>query len=146
VKTRTVTEYRLIITRAGNQVKDWRARSLKAVARRIGLLTHPEPWRFYADEYARAKGPDDYFCCAGTYHDQCGCGGTTMREETEAKRRDLPLIESIKMQTRRITYTAWESADAPVPVAMIPCEMCGNDHAKPEDCEFYEVTSAEPHT
>src|SRR3990167_10458649 len=99
---RTVTEYRVLIQRAGNAVKDWRARSLKAVERRIGLLTSPEPWRFYGDDETRRKYADDYVCCPGTQYDMCGCGGETMREATEHKRRDLPPIEWIRVSKRQV--------------------------------------------
>jgi hypothetical protein len=142
---RTVTEYRLLVQRTGNAVKDWRARSLKAVERRIGLLTSPEPWRFYGDAQTRQKGPDDYVCCAGTYHDQCGCGGMTMREETAAKRSELPPIESIKLQKRTVTSTPWESCDAPTPIVWYPCVECGADHDVPT-CPFASEPDIQPET
>lgn len=132
MKQRTVTEYRLLVQRTGNAVKDWRARSMKAVERRIGLLTSPEPWRFYGDRENRSKGPDDYFCCAGTYHNQCGCGGSTMRQEAELKRKDLPPIEWIRLERRQITTTPWESCEAPTPKVMYPCDYCADEHDTPE--------------
>jgi hypothetical protein len=118
-KTRTVTEYRLLIQRKGNALKDWRCRSLKGVERRIGLLTHPEPWRFFASRYEALKGPDDYVCCAGTYHDECSCGGVTMREQSEAARRDLPPIESLRLEARQITTTGWVEHAMPLPEGVV---------------------------
>ena len=132
MKQRTVTEYRLLVQRTGNAVKDTRSRSLKAVERRVGILMSPEPWRFYGDRETRQKGPDDYFCCAGTYHDQCGCGGATMREETEARRKDLPAIEWIRLQKRQVVITSWEPCDVPIPNPAIPCDYCAGNHETPE--------------
>lgn len=134
-KDRTVTEYRLLIQRRGNNVKDFRARSLKAIEKRIGLLTSPEPWRFFNDASERAKDADDFVCCAGTRYDECGCGGQTMREQAEALRANLPPIESLRVERRQITSTPWESCEAPTPIVWYPCDECGADHDVPT-CPF----------
>jgi hypothetical protein len=102
------------VKRTGNPVKDKRLGSLAAVKRRIGILTSPEPWRFFGDAETRAKGPDSYVCCAGTRYNECGCGGMTMREDTEQRRKNLPPIESIRVASRQVTRTPWvEIEDAP---------------------------------
>ena len=146
MKTRIVTEYRLLVSRAG-QVKDWRARSMKAIVRRLGLLTSPEPWRFYGDRENRSKGPNDYHCCAGTYHDQCGCGGITMREQSEEIRKNLPPIESIRLEARQVVTTTWEARDVPPVVVSYPCDYCAGEHDTPAcPLEVAEAADAvDPH-
>lgn len=135
-KPRTVTEYRLLIKRTGNAVKERRARSMKSIERHIGLLTSPEPWRFYGVGESSRKGPDDYVCCAGTYHDQCSCGGLTMREETEERRRNLPPIESIRVERRQITSTPWEPLEsATKPDAVDPVGSDSVEHQRPRATE-----------
>lgn len=109
--TRTVWEYRVLSKRVGNDAKDKRYRSLKSVRTRIGLLTSPEPWRFYGDKRSRLKDADDYACCAGTVHDQCACGGLTMAEATAEKRALLPDVEWIRVEKRQITTTPWEASE-----------------------------------
>jgi hypothetical protein len=106
MKTRTVTEYRVLVQRQGNAISEVRYRLLKRVEKRIGLLTSDEPWRFYDDAYKRSRGPDDYACCDGD-RCECGCGGLTMREATEERRSGLPPIEWIRVECRQITTTAW---------------------------------------
>lgn len=104
---RTLTEYRVLTVRQGNAVKEKRYRSMKHVMKRINILTSDEPWRFYGDAWTREKGPDDYVCCAGTRYDECNCGGMTMREDTAERRKNLPPIESIRVEARTITTTPW---------------------------------------
>lgn len=120
-KMRTVTEYRLLIQRTGNSRKDWRTRSLKSLANRIGLLTSPEPWRFYGSRDERERDGDELACCRG---EACGCGGLTVREQALAPRENLPQIESLYVEKRQITTTTWE-----------PCELSASLRGKAERTE-----------
>lgn len=108
--------YRLLVHRTGNAVKDWRTRSRKALVRRIGILTSPEPWRFYGDEVTQRRGADDYVCCAGTVYDECACGGMTWAEDTKQRRENLPPIKSIRVERRQVVTSEWEPMDTP-PIA-----------------------------
>lgn len=104
-RTRRHTDYRLTVVRAadeGPQVKVLEFRSLKTAQRRIRILTSPEPWR----EWAPEKEPDDRVCCSGH---ECSCRGLTVAEETAERRKDLPPIESIKLEARTVVTTraAW---------------------------------------
>lgn len=106
-KAKVYTEYRVLSSRVGNGVTDKRYASLKAVADRIGRLTSPEPWRFYGSNSQRLRGPDDLACCAGTYHDQCNCGGLTMRQKSDDERRILPPLEWIRVEVRTVVRSPW---------------------------------------
>ena len=109
-KIRTVTEWRVLSSRAGT-VKEKRYRTLRAVERRIGLLTSDEPWRFYGDKKTRDAEPNDYLCCGGGYPDRpCGCGGETYAEHAAKERAQYPPLEWVKVEKRLVTTTAWEPA------------------------------------
>lgn len=110
-KGRTVTEYRVLSCRGEGWVTEKRLRSLKAVERRINILTADEPWRFFSDARVRLKGPDDLVCCPGRPQDECGCGGLTMAEDTAQKRKDLPPLQWIRVEARTITTTPWVNTD-----------------------------------
>ena len=111
MKTRTVTEYRVTSTREGGHRKHKRYLSLAGVRDRIGILTSPEPWRFWGNEDDRERAASDFICCAGTRYDQCDCGGLTLAEATAQRRAELPPLVSIRVQRRQVTRTAWEDVE-----------------------------------
>ena len=93
-------QYRVTWKREGNRPKAKRVKGLPNAERWVGILTSPEPWKFLKD--FEDKGPDDYWCCAGTAYDECGCGGITVREFCDSKREGLPPIEYVRIQLRRV--------------------------------------------
>ena len=111
VKTRTVTEYRVVSTRADQAPKVKRYRSMPAVRDRVGRLMSPEPWRFFGAALDRKRDADDLLCCTGGHG--CGCGGETVREHYAAERAPLPVLESVRVEKRQVTVTAWEATDMP---------------------------------
>lgn len=114
---RTRTQWRVICTREGGQRSVKTFGSLKAVLDRVGMLTSPEPWRFFGSESERQREGTEYVCCAGTRYDECGCGGLTLAEDTVQRRKDLPPIVSVTVQKRQVTRTPWELHDEPAPYA-----------------------------
>lgn len=106
-KAKVYTEYRVLSSRVGNGVTDKRYGSLKAVADRIGRLTSPEPWRFYGSASQRLRGPNDLACCAGTYHDECSCGGYTIQQKSDEERRILPALEWVRVEVRTVVRSPW---------------------------------------
>lgn len=114
---RTYTQYRVIWTRTfinsseeygdiENVVEKQKTyRSLNRAQRQVRILTSPEPWR----EWAPNDGPDDYVCCSGGTHTECGCGGQTRAQATAEVREKLPPIDTIRIDSRRVTTTAWET-------------------------------------
>lgn len=95
------TQYRVAWKREGwEKAKRKGVASLAAAERLIGLLTSDEPWRFLRD--FRDKGPDDYFCCPGGTYYECSCGGTTVREWCEEKRKDLPPVVKVWIESRQV--------------------------------------------
>lgn len=106
---RTRKQYRVISERGeGDQysraVKTFG--SMKAVEKRL-ILLGPEPWRAYTD-----KGPDELQCCPDGPYDECGCGGLTVRQASDERRKDLPPVTSIRVEQRTITTTAWEPVES----------------------------------
>jgi hypothetical protein len=110
---RTVTEYRVLSKRQDTAVKDKRFRSLKAVRDRVGLLLSDEPWRFFGSAGERTRDGDGLYCCPGTQHYECGCGGLTVREHALAPRENLPPIEWVRVEKRQVTTTEWEARETP---------------------------------
>ena len=104
---RTRTQYCVVSKREGNNVKRKTFFLLKLVMDRVGILTSPEPWRFYGPESDREREATEYACCAGTRYDECNCGGLTLAEETAEKRKTLPPIEWVRVEQRTITTTPW---------------------------------------
>jgi hypothetical protein len=102
VKARTTSQYRVTIRREGNQAKQVTRGTAHGV-RKLLLLLGPEPWRAYTD-----KGPDDPWCCGGW---ECGCGGKTVREESDERRKDIPPVVAVSVERRAVTRTPWERAD-----------------------------------
>ena len=102
---RTATQYRIRVKREGCQPKDVIRWSERAMRNRL-LLLGPEPWKAYN------KDPDDRLCCDGH---ECGCMGSTVREEAMSRRKNLPKIESIEVCRRVITLGPWEKLEAPMP-------------------------------
>lgn len=99
-KTRTFTEWRVLSQRVGNPVTEKRYRSMKSVMKRIGLLTSPEPWRFYETFQSGDERVDD-----------------DVRRESEERRAALPALESVRVESRQVTTTPWESTDLDGPAA-----------------------------
>lgn len=94
----TRTEYRVIWKREGLNPKR-KKYLVRAAAERFMLILGPEPWRAFAD-----GDPDEYFCCSGR---ECGCGGTTIREDCERRREGLPAIEYVRLESRTVTCGDW---------------------------------------
>lgn len=84
-------EFRVVWQREGFKPRRKRYATRKAAERFMTLLG-PEPW------VALGRDPDEYFCCSGA---ECGCSGLTIREESNARREEMPKIESIRLETRR---------------------------------------------
>ena len=84
------TELRVIWKREGNRPKSKRVMRMPTAQRWVGILTSPEPWKFLKD--TEGKAPDDYYCCDGGTYSECGCGGLTIREWCDGKRKDLAMI------------------------------------------------------
>jgi len=132
--TRTNTEYRVISTRAGGIVTDKRYHSLKAVNDRIGRLTSPEPWRFYGSARERQRAGDELACCYGR---ECGCDGLSLQEASDEKRKELPPIESIRVETRTVTRSKWTAVDIAVASPGLPLirreHMSENETTRDDD-------------
>ena len=61
----------------GAKIWGWRLAVLRVML--VGAV-----WRWKKE--IRDEHPDEYMCCAGTFHDMCGCGGITNREAYEAEK------------------------------------------------------------
>jgi hypothetical protein len=104
------TEYRVVWRREGmDRAKKKRVANLANAERLIGILTSSEPWRFLRD--TRDKGPDDLYCCSGTAYSECACGGLTVREWCDEKRKDLPPIEYVRVEQRSVE--PWVDSEFP---------------------------------
>jgi hypothetical protein len=57
------------------------------------VLLGPEPW------LAFGKDPDALYCCSG---DECGCGGLTVREQSDDERAKIPALEYVRLQERAV--------------------------------------------
>lgn len=95
------TEYRVVWKRDGLTEKKKRYMNLVRAKRFVTLLG-PEPW------IALGLDPDQYFCCSGR---ECGCGGTTVREHSEIQRKDIPAIEWVRIEKRKIAVGQWEESE-----------------------------------
>jgi hypothetical protein len=100
-------QYSVVSKREGCNVKRKTFASIKRAEDRVGLLTSPEPWRFYGDEDERKRAGTDCRCCAGTRYDECNCGGQTLIEYTAEARKNLPTLEWTRIEQRFITTTPW---------------------------------------
>lgn len=89
------SEYRVIWKREGMRTKRFRSVSRAAAERRLALMTSPEPWKFYNPP----KEGDQQICCSGH---ECGCFGATYREEAEAKYKEMPKLEWIRLEAREV--------------------------------------------
>ena len=86
-------QYRFVWKRAGLTPRS-KVYSRLSTAQHYALLFGPEPWRYYTE-----KGPHELACCNG---DECGCGGYTVREQSERKTKDLPKIEWTRIERRDV--------------------------------------------
>ncbi|MDP3767435.1 MAG: hypothetical protein Q8S13_05430, partial [Dehalococcoidia bacterium] len=97
----TTTEYRVVWKRVGAHEKS-REYTTRRGAERFMVLFGPEPW----NAYDRDKGPDGLMCCGGLRAGyMCGCDGITIRQQHEAKRKDLAPLEYLRLEGR--TVGAW---------------------------------------
>lgn len=113
-KQRTRTQYSVVSKREGCNLKRKTFASLKRAQDRFGLLTSPEPWRFYGDESERERAGTDYQCCAGTRYDECACGGQTLIEYTAEARKNLPTLVWVRIEQRTISTTPWTPTSEPI--------------------------------
>lgn len=101
---RTVIEYRVSWQRGPDEHdcyirKSATFGSLKGALRRV-LLLGPEPW------LAFGKLPNEMDCCTGQ---ECACGGLTVRQASDERRKNLPPLVGSPVITRRtVTRGAWE--------------------------------------
>ena len=101
--SRTVAEFRVSWTRGpdaeGHTMRKSRTfGSMKTAQRRIDLLG-PEPWKAFGRE------PGDFDCCSGR---ECACGGLTVQQVSDDRRKTLPPIGEIKVTRRTVTRGPWE--------------------------------------
>lgn len=87
---------------ASNHRQKTKRYARRKMADRFMALFGPEPWTVYAP----GKNADDLACCDGY---DCGCGAMTYREESEAKRKDQPAIEYLRLSCR--TVTPWSPVE-----------------------------------
>lgn len=74
------TEFRVVWKREGCEPR--RKRYMRrSSAERFMTLLGPEPWLAFDRE------ADEYFCCSGY---ECGCGGITVKEDSDLRRKDYP--------------------------------------------------------
>lgn len=99
------SEFRVVWKRDGLRSKAKRFATRRAAERLIFILTDAEPWRAYLRD---GDGPDDYKCCSGY---QCGCGGTTYRQEAEDTRANQPKLEWVRLEMREVGQ--WSPAVTP---------------------------------
>lgn len=90
----TGREWRVSWKRMGLRPKHKRYARESAARRFLGLLG-PEPWRFFSE------APDSYRCCRGD-PEECGCGGETWREWSDAIREEMPALEYARIEFRVI--------------------------------------------
>lgn len=96
---RTTTEYRIRVYREGLDHPKTFLRKTRHGKDRLLVLLGPEPWKAYTD-----RGPDEYLCCSGY---ECGCGGQTVREESDARREGVPPVVRIEVSERSVTRAPW---------------------------------------
>lgn len=89
-------EYRVVSKRVGKVMQTRVYRTLAAAKRRL-VLFGPEPWKAYG---RHGRNPDERVCCSGY---QCGCGGYTVKEQSDARRAEMPELEYIKLQVRDVS-------------------------------------------
>lgn len=90
--TRAQLEYRVVWKRVGHRRKTKRFARL-ATAEKFLVMLGPEPWRAYAfHRDGRPKDPEDVVCCGGW---ECGCGGQTVREQSDEMRKNMGPLEGI---------------------------------------------------
>ncbi len=88
--------FRVVWKREGLRSKAKRYVNRGNAERLMNILTSPEPWKFYV----KPAEADDYACCDGH---ECGCGGVTVKEESDEKHKDLPKLEWVRLETRSVT-------------------------------------------
>jgi len=96
----TRQEYRVVWKRDGCRRKEKRY-VRRASAEKFITLLGQEPWKAFG------RAPDDYFCCAGSKY-ECGCGGITVREDSDNRRERQPVIEYAYMETRTVVASDWQ--------------------------------------
>lgn len=93
-------EYRVVWKRDGCDRKTKRYVS-KARAERFMALLGPDP--FTAGKAYGHWPPDaeldDIACCSGH---ECACGGLTIREHLAEERKDMPMLEWCRLETREV--------------------------------------------
>jgi hypothetical protein len=86
------TEYRVRWKREGRRAKR-KIFQTRRGADRFVLLFGQAPWKAYD------KDPDESWCCRG---DECMCGGKTVRQESEERRREMPRLEFAVLEQRGV--------------------------------------------
>jgi hypothetical protein len=89
-------QFRVVSKRAGQRERAKLYATLRGAQRRAALYG-PEPWT------AHGRSPEELWCCDGN---QCPCGGDTVRQHHESLRRELPALEFVRIERRRVS--AWE--------------------------------------
>lgn len=89
-------EYRVIYQREGCRKRIKRC-AKEATAERFMKLLGPEPWTAFKQD------PDYWYCCDGW---MCGCDGYTIREHSDAIRKDMPKLAFARIERRAID--GWE--------------------------------------
>lgn len=115
MRTRTRWQYSVVSQREGNRPKRKTVGSLKRAHDLVGVMTSPEPWRFFGTESERERQATDYVCCAGTRYDECSCGGRTLAQDTEDARKNLPRLEWVRIEMRSVTTTYWAELESAAP-------------------------------
>lgn len=87
-------EYRVVWQREGSKRRTRRYSTLKFAERFVGMFG-PEPWK------AWGKKAGDHYCCKG-YENECGCGGLTVKEQSDLRRAEMPKLEWIRIESRQI--------------------------------------------
>lgn len=93
-------QYRVIWKRVGWILEKKKRFSKRFYADRLVTLVGPEPWKALGHE------PEDYVCCSGF---ECSCGGRTVKQDSDEKRKDMPPIEYIRMEVREVSIFEWRT-------------------------------------
>jgi len=108
-------EYRITWKRVGCRPKS-KLFFGRATAEKFARLFGPEPWTHYAGD----KSADDLVCCSGH---ECGCGGLTYRQQSDAQRARQPGLEYVRLRARRVD--PWITLPSEVADAALLSEFVG---------------------
>lgn len=110
-RVRRFVQYQVSWKRKEWGMKSVRFGSYQQAYDKVMVMTSPEPWKHWGTASQRNRNADDYWCCAGGRFNDCSCGGWTVREEAEERRKQYPPLEWIRISRRVVTQSDWEQVD-----------------------------------